>query len=373
MGALFSHEQDTSEQKFIMQETGKQFDTREQIHEGSQHLLEHSHKVTEIVLSQNSYGPEACKAIAESISKCENLRVANFSDIFTGRLREQVVTSMVYLSEALLNCTKLEVLNLSDNAFGPDGVRAFSVLLENAPNLKEINVTNNGLGPESARLIAEGLKKNPLIKLEVFSAGRDRLENPGIIELAQVFGQMQSLRKISIPQNGIKKEGMVALFRNLLNNPELQILEVNDNYLNDPEAFEALSACIENLNYLAVVNIGDCMIGDSGASKVLNALKTTSPHLLELNLQYNELASSKICDEIMELIQIRPNLEKVNLQGNEFKTSTKNKIREQLAKTDKENILTFDDEEDEELDDDDDNNENEDLALGVKNISLKDD
>ena len=115
------------------------------------------------------------------------------------------------------------------------------------------------------------------------------------------------------------------------------------------------------------------MIGDSGASKVLNALKTTSPHLLELNLQYNELASSKICDEIMELIQIRPNLEKVNLQGNEFKTSTKNKIREQLAKTDKENILTFDDEEDEELDDDDDNNENEDLALGVKNISLKDD
>ena len=373
MGALFSHEQDTSEQKFIMQETGKQFDTREQIHEGSQHLLEHSHKVTEIVLSQNSYGPEACKAIAESISKCENLRVANFSDIFTGRLREQVVTSMVYLSEALLNCTKLEVLNLSDNAFGPDGVRAFSVLLENAPNLKEINVTNNGLGPESARLIAEGLKKNPLIKLEVFSAGRDRLENPGIIELAQVFGQMQSLRKISIPQNGIKKEGMVALFRNLLNNPELQILEVNDNYLNDPEAFEALSTCIENLNYLAVVNIGDCMIGDSGASKVLNALKTTSPHLLELNLQYNELASSKICDEIMELIQIRPNLEKVNLQGNEFKTSTKNKIREQLAKTDKENILTFDDEEDEELDDDDDNNENEDLALGVKNISLKDD
>jgi Ran GTPase-activating protein 1 len=368
MGGLFSSDQEASEQKFLMQETGKQFNTRDQIHEGSQHLLEHSHKVTEIILSQNSYGIEACAAIAQSIGKCENLRVANLSDIFTGRLREEVTTSMTYLSEALLLCTKLEVLNLSDNAFGPDGVKSFSILLEKSLNLKELNVTNNGLGPEGARLIAEGLKKNPNIKLEVFAAGRDRLENPGIIELAQVFGQMQSLRKISVPQNGIRKEGMVALFRNLINNPELQIIEINDNYLNDEEAYQALSACIENLNYLAVVNIGDCMLGDKGCTSVVSALKSTSPHLLELHLQYNELESPKVYDELLELILIRKNLEVVKIQGNEFKPSFKKILNQMIEKSERELSVTFYSSGEEEQDQEDD-----DLIEKIEDMSIKDD
>ena len=387
MGSLFSSDQD--EHIFRIGETSKHFNTRDQIHEGSQHLLEHSSKVIEIVLSQNSYGVEACKAIAESISQCKNLRVANFSDMFTGRLREEVTQSMAHLSAALLECPKLEVLNLSDNAFGPDGVNSFSALLEQAPNLKELNVTNNGLGPEGARLIAESLRKNPNLKLEVFSAGRDRLENPGIIELAQVFGVMQSLRKISVPQNGIRKEGMVALFRNLMKNPEMQIIEVNDNYLNDEEAAEALGACVENMNYLAVVNIGDCMLGDAGAKRVLDALKVTSPHLLELHLQYNELSTSQVSNQIIELIQIRKNLDKVRLQGNDFNKALKDTLKEMVGKVDREIVLSFcsSGEEEEDYDDEDvereieaeeeeekeKQEEDEKIVEQIKELSLKDD
>ncbi|OMJ89377.1 hypothetical protein SteCoe_8477 [Stentor coeruleus] len=373
MGALFSHPEIESEQRFVIEEKGKKFDTREAIHEGSEHLLEHCHKVTEIILSQNSYGVEACKAIAESTAKCENLRVANFSDIFTGRLREEVTQSMSALSEALLRCQKLEAVYLSDNAFGPDGVRSFSNLLENAPNLIELDVTNNGLGPEGARLIAHALNQNPNIKLQVFSAGRDRLENPGIIELAQVFGKMQTLRKISVPQNGIRKEGMVALFRSLLNNPELQIIEVNDNYLNEPEAYEALSACIENSKYLAVVNIGDSMIGDHGALRVLNALKTTSPHLLQLFLQFSELSNPKILEELTELVLIRKNLEKVMIQGNEFKKATQKKVKEIIAKSESQAEIVFvESDEEEEEEEDDDDVEEEALVKGVQDMSIKD-
>ena len=379
MGSLFSSDQD--EHTFRIGETGKHFNTREQIQEGSQHLLEHSPKVIEIILSQNSYGIEACKAIAESISQCKNLRVANLSDMFTGRLREEVTQSMVYLSAALLECPKLEVLNLSDNAFGPDGVKSFSALLEQAPSLKDLNVTNNGLGPEGARLIAESLRKNPSLKLEAFAAGRDRLENPGIIELAQVFGIMQSLRKISVPQNGIRKEGMVALFRNLINNPELQIIEVNDNYLNDAEAFEALSACIENMNYLAVVNIGDCMLGDVGALKVLNALKVTSPHLLELHLQYNELSEQRVCNDIMELMQIRNNLDKVRLQGNDFGKKLKEKVKEFVGKAEREIAVSFcssgeeEEEEEDEIEEGEEEEEKEEekIVEGIRDLSLKKD
>lgn len=368
MGGLFSSTHDDSEQRFLMGVTGKRFDTREQIHEGIEHLLQHADKVTEVVLSQNSYGPEACKAISESLSHCINLRIANLSDIFVGRLREEMIQSMQHLSTALLNCPNLEVLNVRDNAFGPDGVRAFSILLETCPNLKELNVTNDGLGPDGARLIAEALKKNPNIKLEVFEAGRSRLENPGIIELAQVFGQMRSLRKISIPQNGIKKEGMIALFRNLMNNSELQMIEVNDNYLNDDEAAQCLSACIESLTYLSVVNIGDCMLGDKGAGKVFSALKNSNPHLMELYVQYNELSTGRSVDDLIELAMIRENLVKLHLQGNDFKKSSKAVIKENVGKRETEIEVKFYSSGEEEFDEDD-----EEVELDEENQKDKDD
>ena len=190
---------------------------------------------------------------------------------------------------------------------------------------------------------------------------------------------MQSLRKISVPQNGIRKEGMVALFRNLINNPELQIIEVNDNYLNDPEAYDSLSACIENMNFLAVINIGDCMIGDNGAIRVLNALKTTSPHLLELHLQYNELSGNKVCDELIELVLIRNNLEKIRLQGNEFNKNLKNKFKEIVEKSEKDIAVSFysSGEEEEEEEDEEEEEKNiegeENLVKVVNEMSLKDD
>ena len=371
MGGLFSSESHESEQKFLIGVTGQKFDTEAQIHEGSHHLLEHASTVVEVVLSQNSYGPEACRAISQSLSHCTNLRIANLSDIFVGRLREEMIQSMNFLSSSLLNCKNLEVLNVRDNAFGPDGVKAFSVLLETCSNLKELNVTNDGLGPEGARLIAQALNKNPSLKLEVFEAGRSRLENEGVAELAEVFGRMGSLRKISIPQNGIKKAGMLALFRNLVNNPDLQMIEVNDNYLNDAEVASCLSTCIENLAYLSVLNIGDCMLGDKGAGLVFSALKSSNQHLMELYVQYNELSTGRSADDIIELAMIRPNLVKLHVQGNDFKKSSKETIKQNLQKRETEIEVKFYSSGEEDFDEDSEDEES--LAEQVDKLNLKDD
>ena len=60
-------------------------------------------------------------------------------------------------------------------------------------------------------MIGLALLENKNMKLTHFSAGRDRLENKGIIALAAAFKNMKSLKVIDVPQNGIKKEGMYAL------------------------------------------------------------------------------------------------------------------------------------------------------------------
>ena len=48
-------------------------------------------------------------------------------------------------------------IDLSDNAFGPDGIRAFECLLQDGKSLKILKVTNCGLGPEGGEMIAEAL------------------------------------------------------------------------------------------------------------------------------------------------------------------------------------------------------------------------
>ena len=54
-------------------------------------------------------------------------------------------------------------------------------------------MTNCGLGPEGGEMIADALMQNEGLKLTHFYAGRDRLENKGIVALAAVFNHMGSL------------------------------------------------------------------------------------------------------------------------------------------------------------------------------------
>lgn len=86
-----------------------------------------------------------------------------------------------------LNPEMITHLNLSHNAFGPDGVNSFQDFLTKANNLKVLNVTNCGLGPVGGKMIAEAILKNENMKLVEFSACRDRLEEEGMAAIAQVF------------------------------------------------------------------------------------------------------------------------------------------------------------------------------------------
>ena len=65
--------------------------------------------------------------------------------------------SLEVMAKALLPKQLIEI-DLSDNALGPDGIRAFECLLKDDKNLKILKVTNCGLGPEGGEMIAAALK-----------------------------------------------------------------------------------------------------------------------------------------------------------------------------------------------------------------------
>jgi len=166
-----------------------------------------------ITLGGNSYGFEACEWVANTLDSAETpaLQAVDFSNIFVSRLRAELPKSLEIMATVLHKKNLIEV-DLSDNAFGPDGVRAFECLLKSGSSLKIFKVTNCGLGPEGAEMIADAMSQNADLKLTHFHAGRDRLENKGITALAKVFESQKSLHEICVPQNGIKDEGMTALF-----------------------------------------------------------------------------------------------------------------------------------------------------------------
>ncbi len=227
----------------------------------------------EITLSGNSYGREACDYLAEMIAKeqCPKLKTVNFNDMFVGRKLLELPGSLEVLIRAILP-NQIVHLNLSDNAFGPAGIKSFDFLLKTMSSLKTLKVSNCGLGPEGGEMIAEALSANAELKLVHFSAGRDRLENKGITALAGVFQSQASLQVLEVPQNGIKKEGMCALLSALqATRGTLRELHIHDNWVKQ-EAITRLVELVLRAQVLERLNVSDSTMGMEGALLLVKAI-----------------------------------------------------------------------------------------------------
>uniref|UniRef100_A0A8D1IUD0 Ran GTPase activating protein 1 n=1 Tax=Sus scrofa TaxID=9823 RepID=A0A8D1IUD0_PIG len=100
-------------------------------------------------LEGNTVGVEAARVIAKALEKKSELKRCHWSDMFTGRLRSEIPPALISLGEGLITAgAQLVELDLSDNAFGPDGVRGFEALLRSSTcfTLHELKLNNCGMG-----------------------------------------------------------------------------------------------------------------------------------------------------------------------------------------------------------------------------------
>jgi len=147
-------------------------------------LRENREKITGIELSSNSLGYDAAKALAQEIKELKNLEVVNYRDIFVSRKKEDLPNSLHELIRAIED-KNIKVLDLSDNAFGPIGVKSFEFFIKTTKTLKQLHIENNGLGPEGAEMLANSLLENGEIQLETLIINRNRLENKGAIAFSK--------------------------------------------------------------------------------------------------------------------------------------------------------------------------------------------
>ncbi|KAJ6461993.1 hypothetical protein C8R47DRAFT_1327265 [Mycena vitilis] len=259
-------------------------------------------KIEEIHFGGNTLGVDASLALAEFLAKTTVLKIADFADIFTGRLISEIPLALTAICDALKDKTSLIELNLSDNAFGGRSVEPMVPFLTHNRTFQVLKLNNNGLGPaggvvlatallESAKLSkAEGKKSS----LRTVICGRNRLEDGSASAWAEAFAAHGTLQDVRMPQNGIRMDGVTALARGLSQCPGLQHIDLQDNtFTADGEVsgVEAWTEALKSWPDLTTLNLSDCVLsGDGEVPQIVTALAAGSNRKLHtLQLQNNNL------------------------------------------------------------------------------------
>lgn len=119
---------------------------------------------------------------------------------------------------------------------------------------QELKLNNCGLGIGGGTMLADALtenlnasiKNNTPLKLKVFIAGRNRLENEGATALGNFFSKIQSLEHVAMPQNGIYHKGISFLSNGFKQNSQMRILNLNDNTIG-PIGAGHISTALESM------------------------------------------------------------------------------------------------------------------------------
>jgi Ran GTPase-activating protein 1 len=302
-------------------------DKRIETSEDAEYIVEEIRRangLTTLKLSGNSYGTEAASHIGQAISTIPTLRNALWSDMFVSRLKTEIPPALTALGDGLIAANAhLVELDLSDNAFGPAGVESLKSLLtsEVCYSLKILKFNNNGLGIGGGKILSEALllchqqasESGLKFALEVFQSGRNRLENEGAMALAEVFGAIDSLVELSMPQNGIYHDGISALASALKNNLNLNVINLSDNTFSELGS-SIVADVLPSLQNLKIINFNECLIKSEGAVAIAASLNDGHLQLEELHLSYNEL-NSKAGNVIVQSMGNKEQLKVLDLNG----------------------------------------------------------
>ncbi|VDN03531.1 unnamed protein product [Thelazia callipaeda] len=262
--------------------------------------IENADVVEVLDLRGNTVGVRAGERLACALKSHPELKRALWSDMFTGRMKEEIPPVLRSLCTAMMSCgTRLVELDLSDNAFGPIGAEGIEKFLEStsAYSLEVLKLNNNGLGAGGI-VIANALincyknarKDEQNFRLKTFIAGRNRLEDPGAFALANAFQVLGSLEEVAMYQDGIRPKGIEALAKSFYHNPNLKIINLSDNTFTVSGAC-AIAQVVRSLTKLEVLDFGDCLCRDKGALAIItNIAPSHHLHLKEINLSGNELS-----------------------------------------------------------------------------------
>ncbi|KAL2939917.1 RAN GTPase-activating protein 2 [Bienertia sinuspersici] len=278
-------------------------------------LKDQANNYTKICFSNRSFGLGAAR-VAEPIlaSVKDQLKEVDLSDFIAGRPEAEALEVMNMFSAALEGSV-LKSLNLSNNALGEKGVRAFGALLKSQSSLEELYLMNDGISEEAARAVCELVPSTE--KLRVLQFHNNMTGDEGALAISEVVKRSPMLEDFRCSSTRVGSDGGVALSEALEGCVNLKKLDLRDNMFG-VEAGVALSkALLKHANlteaYLSYLNLED-----EGIIALANALKDSAPLLEVLELAGNDVTLTA-APALASCLASKQHLLKLNLAENELK------------------------------------------------------
>ncbi|XP_072984054.1 RAN GTPase-activating protein 2-like [Typha latifolia] len=278
-------------------------------------LAEQGNSYTRICFSNRSFGIDAA-CIAEPIlaSLKKQLTEVDLSDFVAGRPEDEALEVMRIFSSALEGCI-LKYLNLSDNALGEKGVRAFNALLKSQNSLEELYLMNDGISEEAAKALCELIPSTE--KLKILHFHNNMTGDEGAIAISELLRHSPLLEDFRCSSTRVGSDGGIPLAKALETCSHLKKLDLRDNIFG-VEAGIALSKSLEKLVGITEIYLSYLNLEDEGTIAVANALKQSVPHLEVLDIAGNDITIKSV-PALADCVATMQSIKKLSLSENELK------------------------------------------------------
>lgn len=278
-------------------------------------LMEPGNTYTKICFSNRSFGLGAAR-VAEPIlvSLKDQLKEVDLSDFIAGRPEAEALEVMNIFAAALEGSV-LKFLDLSNNALGEKGVRAFGALLKSQGCLEELYLMNDGISEEAARAVCELIPSTE--KLRVLHFHNNMTGDEGAIAISEVVKRSPLLENFRCSSTRVGSEGGVALSEALETCTHLKKLDLRDNMFG-VEGGVALSKALSKHENLREIYLSYLNLEDEGAVAIANVLKESAPALEVLDIAGNDI-TAKAAPAVAACIAAKTLLIKLNLGENNLK------------------------------------------------------
>ncbi|KAI3506758.1 hypothetical protein L1887_21322 [Cichorium endivia] len=279
-------------------------------------LSEPGNKHTKICFSNRSFGLDAARIAGPILSSLkEQLTEVDLSDFIAGRPEAEALEVMSMFSESLEG-SNLRYLNLSNNALGEKGVRAFEKLLASQSNLEELYLMNDGISEEAAKAVCELIPSTN--KLKILHFHNNMTGDEGAIAISGLVRESPILEDFRCSSTRVDSEGGVELAEALGTCPNLKKIDLRDNMFGI-EAGIALSKSIPVFANLTEVYFSYLNLEDEGALALVNALKDSDSPLEVLEMAGNDITSESASALAALITAKKTSLVKLVLSENELK------------------------------------------------------
>ncbi|KAJ0238615.1 RAN GTPase-activating protein 2 [Hirschfeldia incana] len=312
---LSEKESSPRETVFDISKGKRAFIEAEEAEELLEPLKEHGNGYTKICFSNRSFGLGAAR-VAEPIlaSLKHQLKVVDLSDFVAGRPEAEALEVMNIFSDALQGSV-LSSLNLSDNALGEKGVRAFGTLLKSLSSLEELYLMNDGISKEAAQAVSELIPSTE--KLKVLHFHNNMTGDEGAVAISEVVKRSPLLESFRCSSTRVGSDGGIALSEALECCAHMKKLDLRDNMFGT-EAGVSLGKTLSSYRNLTELYLSYLNLEDEGAIAIADALKESASPIEVLEMAGNDITVEAV-EAIAACVAAKRDLNRLNLSENELK------------------------------------------------------